>query len=511
MFDREDPRRIVNFRPLLFAAVGMILGIAAFEGYRTLDLSHALSAAVPAVVTVLLCVLCIYSVMTRKWAYVILIVFFLTGALRTALAQPEHIVEAEYLVTGTVDEISETKEGVIFLRGVRLDDESIGGRLKVTVKCDCDDILIGDVIAFKGVVKLPSIRFDSYDERLTLLSSGVTAKTICFEYRSLGSGRLPVKKVLNGTRSYLHERIDMIFSENADIVSGFLLGMKSGIDEADIDSFRATGTAHLLTLSGFHVSLIASLLMLVFSKRFPVLRLCFICAFLILYCGIADFAPSIVRASIMCGCMLLSDAAQRRRDTLSSLSLAALIILTVSPYMLYSVGFKLSFAATLGIVLFNSAGRLGSRKPILNRFFSAATMTLGATAATMLISAQSFRIFPTYGLIANIIAVPLFSAAIMMCFVLLLFGMIFPEAAAIAAWAPNRLIDGTMTILNWIKSLPYSEIEVIPPSTLTGVLMLAIMFCISAYILRPVRKRLSITSLVFLLFTASLAADIIRA
>lgn len=510
MFDADDPKRIINFRPLLYAAVGLILGIAAFEAYYSSVSSRPYSIAVLIAALSAVIGIIAFAAVRNKKALLILASAFLLAAARCAVFIPVSADEGVYDVAGIVCSVNEAKHRVT-LTGASFSGKAVSAKVLVTVSKDKPLPETGDGIAFTGTVKMPSIRFDSYDERLNLLSNGVGYKASASDYEIVSTGSLPLTRTTESVRRFLSGRIDTVFGENAPIVSGFLLGDKSGIDEADTESFRTTGTAHLLTLSGFHVGILTSALFLVLPKSHPKLRFCLVSLFLLGYCAIAAFSASIVRASVMCFCMLLSEVTERKRDALSALSLSAIVILLVSPYQLFAVGFRLSFAATLGILLITSAGSTRLRSPVLKWLSGSALVTLGATAATSLISAQYFGVFPTYGLIANLTAVPLFSVAITLSFIILLIGIPFPGAAVIASKLPNLTIDGGMFLLNKIGRLPYSTIEVIPPSTLSGILMLCVMFAISAYVLRPLIKRIKLTGLVFLLFTASLVADIIIA
>ncbi|MBR6109148.1 MAG: ComEC/Rec2 family competence protein [Clostridia bacterium] len=510
MFDAKDPNRILNFRPLPLAAVGLILGIAAFVGFDSLYSERTLRTVLLAAALTAVCAAFIWSLLKRKPGVLIIAACFILGAARALLASPPYVPEAVYRVSAVVWETPERENGYYTLCRVKLDHEAFQGDLRLKLRSD-DKLKVGDEVEFTGTVKTSRTRFGAYNERLELLSKGISAIAECESIEIVSHGAVPLKRCFNFTRSFLKDRIDLIFRDNAGIVSGFLLGDKTEVDAYDMESFRETGTAHLLTLSGFHVGIIAAILFFILPKRLPALRFAVIGAFLLTYCAVASFAPSIVRASVMCMCMLLSDVTERRRDPLSALALSAVIILLFSPYMIYSVGFRLSFAATLGIILIMSAGQPAFKSNTVNKLISSILVTLGATVATSLISARYFNTFPTYGLIANFIAVPLFSVIITVSFILLLFGLVFPGAASVLAWVPERMIDGSMMILDGIRSLPYSSIEVITPSDLSCVLVLALMFTISAFVLRPLKKRVIMVVCVLLLFTASLAADIIRA
>ena len=173
------------------------------------------------------------------------------------------------------------------------------------------------------------------------------------------------------------------------------------------------------------------------------------------------------------------------------------------------MGFRLSYAATLGIVFVLRHGAPGPRRGIFGKLINGACVAVAATAATALISARHFGVFPTYGVAANIAAVPLFSAAIVLSFAGLLLDMVFPPLAYAFARPGDILTGLAMRSLGFIGSLPHALVEVNAPSVLTGVLMLVLMFGISGFVLRPIGKRLKIAAVLFVLFTMSAAADII--
>lgn len=500
----------MNFRPLLFAAVGLILGIAAYEAYNVIAPGTVYSFLALAAAVIPAVALAVYGVICRKKALLIVAVLFLAGFGRALLVPAENFENGTYTVEGIVCDVIDPAEGSFVLKDASIDCVPLNNRMKLIVNSSVIPE-IGDDIKAQCRVRNAAVRFGSYDERRVLLASGIASVGSCDEFEVISSGRLPVKRGLYNVKLYLKDRIELMFSDNHDIVSGFLLGERSGVDEDEYDDFISTGTSHLLSLSGFHVGLFTALLFFLLPKRYPRLRLITVGLFLLFYCAITGFKPSLVRASLMCVLLLLSEVTEDKRDTLSALSLAAIVILLIRPYMLYSVGFRLSFNATLGILLINSAGATRGRSIVLGRIASAARVTLGATAATALISAQYFGTFQTYGLLANLVSVPLFSVAAIMSFAALLIGLISPFLGSLAAFIPDKLISGAMLLLRLISRLPYAQISVLPPSTLTGILMIAVMFCISCYVLRPVKRRIGLASLAFLLFTSSIIADIIRA
>lgn len=501
--DPLGPNRIVNYRPLLFAALGLAGGILLFEELRRVTGATALFYGL-LIVLEAGAVTC--AVLLKPKPLKLLAVFVAIGMARTLIAVPFAVCEGEADVVGTVEGVSETKEGVVTLRRVYVDGERFNAKVRLTLTAG-NTPAIGDTIAARASVREPSIRFGTYDERLIFLADGVGCAAKAGEYRLLGSGALPILKLSNDARRFLLSRSEEIFGSSSGIVSGFLFGAKQGVDEADTESFRATGTAHLLSLSGFHVALLTYVIFLLVPKRAPRARFAFGCAFLLFYCFIAGFSPSIVRAGVACACALLAAVLERRPDPLSALSASAILILLVSPYKLYSVGFELSYAATLGILFMVSTGF--RRRGIGGKLLSDMLVTFGATAATLLISARYFGTVCVYSLVANIAAVPIFSAAIVLSFILMLIGIPFPGAAAVLSFIPNTLTEASLSLLRIIESIPYSVIGVGRPSAISIVLMLLILFFASGYVLRPPKRKLAICGSLLVVFAASCAADVL--
>ena len=510
MFDPDNPKRIVNYRPLFSAAVGFITGLAAYRAIVSIGLSTAGLIVLLALIGVAAAALIFIFAKHRQRIVCVLIATFLFAFIRMPFAAPDTITAGTYELTGTVKEISTGQSNTVVLTHASLN----GSRLRYNVKLKIESAStpkIGDTIKANCEAKLPAARFDNYNERLTLLASGISIKAECEDFETVSEGGLPVTRKLASIKSYLSDKIADLFPDNAPIVKAFLLGDKSGVDESDIDSFRSSGTMHLLTISGLHVGVLTAALFFILPRRYPLLRLILIGAFLAVYCAMTAFAPSLVRASIMSISVLLADVAEEKRDPLSSLSLAALVILVVSPYKFWSVGFRLSFAACFGIFMLITPGYKSSIKGPVGKLLDSALVTLGATAATAMISAHYFGTFPTYGLLSNLIAVPIFSIVIILSFISVLVGIVVPPAGAVIAFVPDKMINTGVWLLGRIQSLPYSELNVIPPSTLTCALMLVLLFVISPYVLRPVKQRIKFSLMTLLIFTASLFADIIKA
>ena len=139
------------------------------------------------------------------------------------------------------------------------------------------------------------------------------------------------------------------------IVTGILTGDTADFSEYLYSGFRSGGFAHTVAVSGLHVSLLYLLIAYILEKMkinrtvISVLGITVVFVF----CGVAGYTASALRAAIMIGVRISAFYLKREYDILSSLFFAAFVILLYNPYKLFTAGFLLSFGATLGIAIYS--------------------------------------------------------------------------------------------------------------------------------------------------------------
>ena len=209
-------------------------------------------------------------------------------------------------------------------------------------------------------------------------------------------------------------------------------------------------------------------------------------------------------------CLLASGALERRPDTLSSLSLASILILAFNPFQLYSVGFRFSFSAVFGIALFSgSLRRAANSVRIPKKLASAASVCIAATIGTLMLQLRYYSSFTPYSVIANLIAVPAFSAVVMLGAASVIIAFISPAAAQYFAILPRSVLFVTEKLLGAVSKLPLASIEFKPPSSAACLIYLVLIFILSEYFLRPKRKRLEFAVPLIILFTFAYVLGII--
>jgi len=199
----------------------------------------------------------------------------------------------------------------------------------------------------------------------------------------------------------------------AELARGFVLGQDERIDSRTVEDFRRSGLAHLLAVSGQNVALLALLAMPLLAAFGLGLRarLLWTIGLIAVYVPLAGAEPSIQRAAIMGALSLWATLAGRRASRFHALLLAAVVLLAIDPGIAADVGWQLSFAAVLGILLLagplrrtiaSSIGERGLRGALAD----GAGMTIAATLATAPLIAFHFEAVSTTTLIANLLALP---------------------------------------------------------------------------------------------------------
>lgn len=205
------------------------------------------------------------------------------------------------------------------------------------------------------------------------------------------------------------------------VAAALTTGDRSGISEATWEALRASNLAHLLAISGLHMGLLTGFVfgalrfgMAPLSLHLPVRKIAAVVALVVgaAYLALSGGNVATERAFIMVAVMFLAVLADRRAVTLRSVAVAALIVLALRPEALTGPGFQMSFAATTALVAVYGALRGKGLSPARWPFWArvvggVALSSFVAGLATAPIGAAHFNQVPHYGLVANVVSVPL--------------------------------------------------------------------------------------------------------
>lgn len=198
------------------------------------------------------------------------------------------------------------------------------------------------------------------------------------------------------------------------VAAALMIGYSDLLDADQREAFAGAGAMHILCVSGLHVGIIfilADKLFFFLRKRKQGIWLRPVLILLVIwfYALITGLAPSVMRASLMFTLVTIGGALNRRSHIINSISASAFVLMLINPAIIFEVGFQLSYAAVLGIVLLQPH----FQKLFIpaNKFekylWSIITVSLAAQIATGPISLFYFHQFPNYFLLTNLIVIPL--------------------------------------------------------------------------------------------------------
>ncbi len=288
----------------------------------------------------------------------------------------------------------------------------------------------------------------------SLLRRGISFRIHLREgnYRLIERGSIGWREEL---RRGIGKRIDLLFrGETAGMLKGLYFGNKNHIGKKTLFEFKRAGVMHILAASGAHVAVIGMIPMLILGAWRINRKIIYLVTVLLLtlYLCITDMPVSLQRAYIMFLAFLAQYLFDYDRNVLNALFLSALAILFLHPYEIYSLGFQLSFGATLGILLFYSLYR--------DVFTYLPAFLAGSLALTL--SAQLI-VFPvlflqldevnTVAILSNVLVVPGIMSVLAASLGANALSFIWPSGARFLAEGIHHLYDAICVFVGFISGL----------------------------------------------------------
>ena len=305
----------------------------------------------------------------RRWIAPVLILTLLPlGALRfssqwNALsplpALDEVNIEGRIAQTPVWD--MEAERTICVLDGMRIDGAPVEGRLRLYLRGDIEAlqcVTLGQSIRCtariwraRGSTNPGQFNFSNY-LRLNGMRGYATAK---IEDAQLSDPILRAGDLPERIREAFGARIDRLFNENAAIARAFLLGDRSSLSQEERENYARSGAAHILAISGMHISVLAAALNLLFS-RFLRRNTAFgiTLALILAYGALIGFPASLTRAVLMFAILGFAPVAGRYSDPFTRLAASMLLYLIIRPISAIESGFILSYGACAGIFLLNA-------------------------------------------------------------------------------------------------------------------------------------------------------------
>lgn len=387
-------------------------------------------------------------------------------------------------------------KSIISVNSITSGDLSTNKKLRIVCYVD-KDIHIGDYVTASGYLSKPKKptnpgQFNEY----------LYYKINLLEYKMYGSiesidnNNVDYRTVLSNVRSQLSNIFDDILPDKqSGIVKTMILGDKTDLDKTVKETYQKAGIAHVLAISGLHITIIAGMLF----GLFKILRLSqrasslLTITMVVSYCVMTGSSVSTVRATLMSCIVLFSFVVFRKPDIITSVALAAFLLLVRQPLYLWDVGFLLSFVAVLGLIYITP---LFDKIYFINRKIR---MVFGASFAATIsivpIVAYYFYSIPVYSVLINIVIVPLVSIVLIVGLGGAIVGLFSLALARFFIGIVYYILLFYEKVCNFSLWLPYSTLLVGRPSIVFIILYYISLIMAVLYFNMPKKKRKKFTDI----------------
>ncbi len=394
----------------------------------------------------------------------------------------EPVIDQDYCIYQLQVEMLETREG----------RQPADGRLLVKINGPENAVYqYGDRLRLRSAIIEPKgLRNPGgFDYRFFLSSQGIDALVYpnALQVDRLGTGKI---NILAGSAINLRQQM-IAFIEttlpapSSDLLTAILFGRREQLPAAVEENFRKSGAGHLMAVSGLHVGLVAAMIIGLFGRlrlkgHLPLILAIFL---VFTYAYLTGLRPSALRAAIMISMVMGAVLLERENDLPTAVAVAALATLFINPLLLFTVGFQLSYAATLALIYFY--------RP-LDHFFktlhlpllvrSPLAITLAAQIGVLPLSVYYFHHLPAGALLFNLLFLPLIAFVVGLGLSGALFGLLIPYLGELLLWASRPLLE-LMLFISGFSSIPGFYLALNPPrfSTLLAIYLLITGFLLSYY------------------------------
>ncbi len=332
----------------------------------------------------------------------------------------------------------------------------------------------GDRLRVKGYLQVPPV-FDDFDYRAYLARQGIYSlvrrPNVELVARDQGS---PFWAGLYGLRTRSSQLLNRVLPEPAAaLANGMLLGIEGSISPEVEEAYRITGAAHVIVISGSNIALLVGFLLALFTsfvgrrRAVPPVLIC-----VALYVMLVGADAPALRAGLMGALFVIAIVLGRQSTAWVALVAAAWLMTILHPLVLWDAGFQLSFAATLGLVLFTPAiaARLESllahrmsvdRARGARRFLDGVlTPTLAAQVLLLPLIVYYFGRLSPVSLLTNLLILPAQPPILAGGMATLAAGLVWEPLGRIVAAVPWLFLAYTTAVVRLAARAPLASIEV---------------------------------------------------
>ncbi|MGE0561122.1 MAG: ComEC/Rec2 family competence protein [Flavobacteriales bacterium] len=473
----------LNQLPFLRLLVPLIVGIlaAVYFSFRPNLILYLFTFFFVSFV-VLLSIKKVNSNYTLRWIFGLHIysLFFLLGVILTGLKTTNQLSLTKLnnqLVIGEITDPPQKKDKIVkcvlTIKGNKTNSkwQNVNGKTILFIEKDslAENLAVGDLISFQP-------EFKDVPEPKNPLE---------FDYKKYLSFHLIKQQAFLKTNNWTlinqHETFDMfVFADKIrrklisnlykfgltnnelGVASALILGYKNNIEAQLKSAYSSAGAMHVLAVSGLHVGIIFMIFNVLLNfldkiKYGSLIKGILLVLILWFYALITGLSPSVIRSATMFSVIIIGKTFKRNSNFFNTLSVSALCMLVYNPFLIFDVGFQLSYSAVAGIVLmqpwFNSFYE--PKNWFTKYFWGLLTVSTAAQIATFPLGLYYFHQFPNYFLFSNLIVIPLALFILILGLATLAFSFI-PQLATFFGCGLKWLVYILNQSVIHIDQLPYA-------------------------------------------------------
>ena len=324
-------------------------------------------------------------------------------------------------------------------------------------------ITAGDYLLFNGLLEKPQ----AYLRKYSFAATGFIRREAWRPENDCKHSFSLFLKALSVRRNLL-SRLQKIVPDRPSyaIAAALMFGYRNEIDSDLQQSFARIGAAHILAISGTHFSILFGMLYFLLSfignsLKGKIIKQLILFPLIWAFALLTGFPPSVVRAALMLSIWGIGNAVFHKPFTLNTVAVAAFFMLLFNPLYLFDVGFQLSFAAVISIVLIQPyfAGLYVSKNPILRYIWNLSSVSISVQPGVLPLSVYYFRQIPVIFLLTNILLIPLSAVLLFLIPVSLLFQFLFGTIRWLM-FPLNKTLEFFISIVRTLDTFSYSCISV---------------------------------------------------
>nr|WP_199156563.1 ComEC/Rec2 family competence protein [Pedobacter sp. ASV2] len=381
------------------------------------------------------------------------------------------------------------------------------GELVIALKLDSLNpikLKYGDefIVATKYVEVEPSYNPGEFNYKAWLAAQNIYHQTFVNQNQLIktgkNSGNTIIKIALDLREKQISKYRKLIKNDEAfAVASTLILGYRADLSKETLAAYSKTGTIHALSVSGAHVAIIYIVLEFLLGyldrkKTLKSIKFILICTLIWAYALITGLSPSVVRSAIMITIFITAKTYSRDKNSYNILAFAAFCQLIYNPFLVWDVGFQLSYLAVFGLIYLQPKiyGLFFIKNKWVDKLWNFTALSLSAQLVTFPLSIYYFHQFPVYFLLGNLfITLPL---VLMMYLGILILIPGFSFLAIIFEW----LINFTNQTLKWISGLPLSTFSSIW-LTLPEFILLSLVLALFIYGIFHFNKKILFSAFMF--------------